>query len=198
MLQTLITLALFLFPLAYSPGPGNMFFAANGARFGFRSTLPASIGYHVATWIVTVIVGFGFAAAIDQFQLIFFTLKVAGSAYLFWIAWKLFMAGVLKDDELARPATFFDGVILLILNPKAYLIISLMFTQFLDAFETGLVFAVLIIASVFTLNNFVAFSVWTVFGDQIAGLFRMPSSARRLNITFAILLAMVAIWLLLS
>jgi hypothetical protein len=53
MLQISIALILFLFPLAYSPGPGNMFFAANGARFGFRSTVPSNVGYHVATWIAT-------------------------------------------------------------------------------------------------------------------------------------------------
>ncbi len=34
MTQTTIALVLFLAPLAYSPGPGNLFFAATGARFG--------------------------------------------------------------------------------------------------------------------------------------------------------------------
>ena len=59
MLQTVITLVLFLFPLAYSPGPGNMFFAANGARFGFRPTISANVGYHIATWVVTFAIGLG-------------------------------------------------------------------------------------------------------------------------------------------
>ena len=36
MFQTALALVVFLFPLAFSPGPGNMFFAANGARFGLR------------------------------------------------------------------------------------------------------------------------------------------------------------------
>ena len=58
--QTTFALLLFLFPLAYSPGPGNIFFAANGARFGFRLTMQANIGYHIATWGVTMVIGFGF------------------------------------------------------------------------------------------------------------------------------------------
>ena len=45
----LIALLVFLFPLAFSPGPGNMLFAANGARFGIRATFWASMGYHIAT-----------------------------------------------------------------------------------------------------------------------------------------------------
>ncbi|MEM6594772.1 MAG: hypothetical protein AAF672_08265, partial [Pseudomonadota bacterium] len=46
-LQTAIALIIFLFPIAYSPGSGNLFFAANGARFGFRPALPANAGYHI-------------------------------------------------------------------------------------------------------------------------------------------------------
>jgi threonine/homoserine/homoserine lactone efflux protein len=37
-------LLLFLLPLAYSPGPGNLFFAATGARFGLAATAPRATG----------------------------------------------------------------------------------------------------------------------------------------------------------
>ena len=198
MLQTTLALILFLFPLAYSPGPGNMFFAANGARFGFRATIPANVGYHVATWIVTAAIGFGFLAAIDRFPQVFVFLKVAGCLYVLWIAWKMFRAGTLKSAEEAKPATFMDGVILLLLNPKAYVIIALMFTQFLGVSSASLFASVLLITTVFTLNNLVAFSIWTLVGDTIAGFFRSPDSARSLNVVFGTILAAVAIWMLFS
>lgn len=196
MIQTTIALILFLFPLAYSPGPGNMFFAANGARFGFRSTIPANLGYHIATWIVTAAVGLGFVTALDRFPELFLTLKVAGSLYVLWIAWNLFRAGVLEGGEKAKPATFVDGAVLLVLNPKAYVIIALMFTQFLGQSDGGRLAAVLFIATVFTVNNLVAFSIWTLIGDRIAAYFRTPESARKLNMLFGVLLAVVAIWML--
>ena len=198
MLQTTIALVLFLFPLAYSPGPGNMFFAANGARFGFRSTVPANIGYHTATWIVTAAIGFGLIAALDRFPQIFSFMKAVGSLYVLWIAWKLFKAGVLDGNETARPATFADGVILLVLNPKAYVIIALMFTQFLGRSESGWVVTIVLITTVFTFNNLIAFSIWALIGDKIAGHFRTPESARKLNMMFGIILAAVAVWMLLS
>lgn len=198
MLQTSIALIIFLFPLAYSPGPGNMFFAANGARFGFRSTVPSNVGYHVATWVVTAATGFGFIAALDRFPGIFEFLKTAGSLYVLWIAWKIFTAGTLKGHETAKPATFIDGVILLVLNPKAYVIIALMFTQFLAQSEGGWVVTVVLISTVFTINNFISFSIWALIGDKIAGYFRTPESARKLNMVFGITLAAVAVWMLLS
>ena len=48
----IVALLIFLFPLAFSPGPGNMFFAVSGAKFGFKKTLSANFGYHLATIIV--------------------------------------------------------------------------------------------------------------------------------------------------
>lgn len=198
MYQTTLALILFLFPLAYSPGPGNMFFAANGARFGFRATLPANAGYHIATWFVTAIIGFGFLTAIEQFPQLFTILKIAGSLYVLWIAWKMLKAGTLQGAEEAKPATFMDGTILLLLNPKAYVIIALMFTQFLRPTDISNFASVILITTVFTLNNLVAFFVWTLVGDKIASFFRSPESSRRLNILFGTVLAAVAVWMLVS
>lgn len=198
MFQTIAALIIFLFPLAYSPGPGNMFFAANGARFGFGATIHANIGYHIATWTVTAAIGFGFVASMDQFPQLFVALRIAGSFYVLWIAWRLFTAGALADDHEAKPASFSDGVILLILNPKAYVIITLMFTQFATQTDMGQLTAVLLLSTVFTLNNLVAFSIWALIGDKIAGIFRSPDTAQRLNMMFGVILALVAVWMFVS
>ena len=109
-----------------------MFFAANGARFGFGSTILASAGYHIATWIVTAAIGFGFISALEKFPDAFSALKIAGSLYVLWLAWRLFRSGAIEGSVEAKPASFMDGVVLLLLNPKAYVIIALMFTQFLE------------------------------------------------------------------
>lgn len=160
--------------------------------------MPASIGYQLATWIVTAAIGFGFITALEKFPQIFTVLKIAGSLYVLWIAWKLRRAGTLEGNETAKAATFTDGVVLLILNPKAYVIIALVFTQFLDQSEMGTLAAVFLITTVFTLNNLVAFSIWALIGDKIAGYFRTPESARNLNVMFGGILAAVAVWMLLS
>lgn len=196
MYQTTLALVLFLFPLAYSPGPGNMFFAANGARFGFRATIPANAGYHIATWVVTAAIGFGFLVVIERFPQLFKILQIAGSLYVLWIAWKMLKAGTLQGSEDAKPATFVDGAVLLLLNPKAYVIIALMFTQFLGPTGTSSFALVILITTVFTLNNLIAFSIWTLIGDVIASFFRSSESSRRLNFLFGAVLAAVAIWML--
>ena len=190
-----IALIIFLFPLAYSPGPGNMFFAANGARFGFAATVPSNIGYHIATWLVTVVIGLGMITALNDYPNVFFALKISGTAYVLWLAWKLIRAGRYDGQAEAKPATFWDGVVLLLLNPKAYIIMALMFSQFLSM-DGGLQIAnVLAISTIFTLNNCVAFSIWAAVGDKITNKFRTYEGARRLNMMFGMILAAVAIWM---
>lgn len=196
MIALMLALLVFLFPLAYSPGPGNMFFAANGARFGVRATLPASAGYHLATWIVTAAIGFGFAATLERFPQLFVAIKWAGSAYVLYLAWKLFRAGAIENMGEARPAGFMDGVVLLVLNPKAYVIIALMFTQFLSSGGEDRLALVLLITTVFTLNNLVAFTAWTAVGDGIARQFQDEAHAHRMNMVLGAILAAVAVWML--
>src|SRR5690349_12784973 len=189
MLELTIALVIFLFPLAYSPGPGNLFFAANGARFELSATMPAMAGYHVATLLVTVAIGWGFAAAIDAFPQLFIIVKGAGSAYVLYLAWKFLRAGIMGAGGEARPAGFLDGGLLLILNPKAYMIIALMFTQFLSGARSNYAAAVLWISIVFTLNNLIALMAWALIGDRILARFRGAATSRNMNLSFGVMLA---------
>lgn len=191
-----IALVLFLFPLAYSPGPGNMLFAANGARFGFRSTLPATTGYHLATVIVTFVLGLGFSAVVGGAVKALLAIQIAGSLYVMSLAWKLWQSGSVDGVKDAKPIGFWGGATLLVLNPKAYVIIALMFSQFLNV-ESSVVF-VAAISIIFTLNNLVAFAVWTLAGDALARTFRNERSARVLNRCLGVMLALVGVWMLFS
>lgn len=192
----LIALILFLAPLAYSPGPGNMFFAGLGARFGLRASIPASLGYHLATWGVTAAIGFGMSAALQIAPETAGPLRWLGAGYVLWLAFLMARAEALDDVQDVCPAGWQAGALLLFLNPKAYVIIAMMFSQFLKPGDP--VWHMMAITTVFTLNNLVAFTLWTVVGDRLARLLRRPEQARRLNMGFAALLAAVALWLLIG
>ena len=196
MLELTLALLVFLFPLAYSPGPGNLFFAALSARFGTRASVPATTGYHLATWVVTAAIGLGFAGVADAAPAAFEVIRHAGATYVLWLASLFLRAETAGAEAEAREATFLDGAVLLVLNPKAHVIIALMFTQFLDAGECCAAGLVLWIATVFTLNNLLAFTAWTVLGDVFLSQFRTPERARGLNVAFGLLLATVALWML--
>jgi len=191
-----LALMAFLFPLAYSPGPGNLFFAALGARFGFAATLAANAGYHAATLVVTGLVGVGLVSAIHPDTALFYGLKRAGSIYVMWLAWKMATSGNSSAEMSDRSAGFLDGVLLLILNPKAYVIILVMYLQFGASGPADMVERIGLISLVFTLNNLLAFLLWTIAGDGLGRLFRSETSAKHLNLAFATVLAGVGLWMM--
>ncbi len=126
----------------------------------------------------------------------FHALKLLGSLYVLWLAWNLFRSGGQDAAAEAAPAGFGTGVLLLMFNPKAYLIIALMFSQFVtDAQGTADWQLVLVITTVFTLNNLLAFLAWTTVGNRLAKQCREEQTAKWINRTFRSVLAAVAVWM---
>lgn len=201
-LETFIALLVFLFPLAYSPGPGNAFFAAIGASRGVRATMPALAGYHVATFVVTAAVGLGVGVAVLSDPVVATVLAAAGSLYVLWLAWGFVRsARAAHEHESTAGASgpssigFWAGALVLVLNPKAYSIIAVMFVQFLAPPVDDNVTTVLAITTVFTLNNLVAFLAWAAAGQALGALFRTERSRGWIDYLFAATLAAVAVWM---
>jgi threonine/homoserine/homoserine lactone efflux protein len=191
-----LALLMLLAPLAYSPGPGNAFFAAVGARHGLPGAVPALVGYHAATLVVTLAFGLGFGAVSSVSPQAILVLRYAGGAYVLYLAYLLIKAGATDAGAGPQAATFTDGAVLLLLNPKAYLIISLMFSQFLAAQASVDWIRVTWITIIFTLNNLLAFVLWAYAGDVLGAQFRDPRKARQLNVVLGIMLAAVSVWML--
>ncbi len=200
--DTLIALLIFLFPLAYSPGPGNAFFAAIGASKGLRAATPALAGYHITTLVVTVAIGIGMGVTILGHPLLTKLLSSVGSLYVLWLAVTFIRAAREEGGDAADSAPvgkrrigFWAGAIVLLLNPKAYYIIAVMFTQFLTPSANDDIATVLVITVVFTLNNLAAFIAWALGGRALAALFRSERSKRWIDYWFAVILIGVAIWM---
>lgn len=198
-LASSIALIVFLFPLAYSPGPGNAFFAAIGASRGLRAALPPLAGYHVATFVTTDLIGLGMGVTVLRHPVVAKTLAALGAVYVLWLAWLFYRSARSKQassgDVSPRNVGFWSGVVVLLLNPKAYYIIAVMFAQFLQPPLDQDVGKVLAITVIFTLNNLLAFVVWTLAGQGLSVLFRGGRSKRWLDYGFAATLLGVAVWM---
>lgn len=198
--ESWVALLVFLLPLAYSPGPGNAFFAGIGATRGLRAAVPPLAGYHLATFVVTAALGLGLGVTLGDHPGALRILGLAGSCYVLWLA-VVFLRSALTRQTAettgtasATKVSFGSGVLVLVLNPKAYYIITAMFAQFLGAGGAG-PGDVLAITTVFTLNNVVAFVVWTLAGSALTAVFRGDRARRWIDGFFALTLLGVALWM---
>lgn len=200
-----IALLVFLFPLAYSPGPGNAFFAVIGASSGWRAAGRPLVGYHVATVVVTALMGVGMGVTLLSNPIVARVIAAAGSIYVLWLAYAFVRptpsAGSQSGEdgrapiETHRRIGFWSGALVLALNPKAYYIIAVMFAQFLRPPLNDDLATVFVITVIFTLNNLVAFIAWTLLGSALAALFRGERAQKWINYFFAAMLVGVAIWM---
>jgi len=193
----IIAVCIFLAPFAYSPGPGVMFFAVNTARSGFKKILPAILGYHIGIVTFAFCYGIGFDFIVSKYDFILTILRYLGSLYVIYIAYKILKSGFGSDNKQESGITFFNGMIFIFLNPKAQIVITLMYTKFNDALDMNTSLYILILTLIFSVNNFISVVLYSLFGNSLRMLSGSKSGKYR-DVFFAISLILVAIWMLLS
>ena len=105
------------------PGPGVMAIVARVLGNGFRSALPAVAGTLVGDWLLMTLSAFGLAMVARAMGDLFLIVKLAGAAYLIFLAYKHWTAKVEEGSAEIAPATARDGFLsqlfLTLGNPKA-------------------------------------------------------------------------------
>ena len=127
----MLAFALAALLLLITPGPGVMSLAGVGAAFGTRPGLAYMGGLCLGTNLVAGMVVAGYAALLLATPYIRTALMALSFGYLFWLALKIAFAGrKLAFIQADRPPGLVGGVMLQIINPKAYVVNTALFTGF--------------------------------------------------------------------
>lgn len=125
-LTTLITYAFALFIAAAIPGPGMTAIVARALGSGFRPTFFMGLGLILGDLVYLTAVVLGLAIVAQNFTTPFLIIRYAGAAYLVYIAFKLWTAGLLPQEIVAERApsfgaAFLSGLLVTLGNPKTML-----------------------------------------------------------------------------
>ncbi|WP_165857379.1 LysE family translocator [Marinobacter sp. JSM 1782161] len=185
----LSTLWLFIpacFALNAFPGPNNLMAMTHGQRYGLRYAVLAGLGRLVAFVLMIALAAYGLAVILYTSELFFLALKVAGALYLFWLAYQMWTSEVaaMPDAEPARPVGQLDGArrefLIAAGNPKAILIFTAFFPQFVDtSAPVPAQFAVL--GAVFLLMEWLVIAGYGVCGKLLQSWFTQPLRQRLFN-----------------
>ena len=188
----------FLWVAAITPGPNNMLLTSSGANYGFLRTIPLMIGIMLGMQCILLLVAFGVGSLILLYPALHLILKIAGSVYLLWLAWKIGSATYEKletDAPPPEPIPFWQGGLLQVINPKAWLMalgavasFSLAGSQYLHS--------VVLISIGIALVNIVAGIIWIAFGSLIGTLLRSRRAWTLFNVFMGLLTAacVLLIW----
>lgn len=180
----------FLLIAAVTPGPNNVMLTASGMNFGYKRTIPHILGIYIGFSALLMLCALGVGAAYKAFPQIGIVLKIGGSAYLVYLAWKIAHSGRLhlreKAAEATTPLTFTQAALFQFINPKA--VVACLTALSLLPEGISVLQSLLVI---FVLNTFCCLSsttIWTLFGKVIAALFRDDKTRHIINIVLALLL----------
>jgi len=181
----------FLWVAAITPGPNNMLLTASGANFGFWRSMPLMLGIMLGMQCILLLVAFGIGSLITLYPSLHLMLKVAGSLYLLWLAWKIATAAYEKletDVPPPRPIPFYQGGLLQFLNPKAWLMALGAVASFSLTGNAYLTSVGAISVGIVTVN-IVSGAIWLGFGTLIGRLLSSKRAWTIFNVAMGLLTA---------
>jgi threonine/homoserine/homoserine lactone efflux protein len=184
-----LALIVFAFVTSITPGPNNLMLLASGVNFGFVRTVPHMFG--IAGGFATLLfgVGMGLGAVLKAYPALDLTLKIAGGAYLSYLAWKIAMSRSLtaKGEAKAVPMTFFQAAAFQWVNPKAWVMAVTAMAVYTNPEAPFL--SMLLVTAAFAAVNLPSVSAWAGFGMALRGFLADPVRLKWFNIAMGVLLA---------
>lgn len=186
----------FAFVSSVTPGPNNMMLLASGVNFGFRRTVPHMLGIGFGFASLLLGVGFGLGALLAAFPALHLALKIAGGAYLLFLAWRIATSRTLAQaGSVSQPMSFPAAAAFQWVNPKAWVMAVTAMAIYTS--REAPVLSVLLVAAAFALVNLPSVSVWAGFGTALRGWLSDPVRLRWFNVAMGLLLA-ATLWPMLA
>ena len=102
-----LTLILFGIATSFTPGPNNIMASHSGFNFGFRKAIPTMLGVIIGWTLLIILLQLTSAAVFQKYAFIQTTIKILGSIYLLYMAYKLSFAGQTQDKKIdPKPVLF--------------------------------------------------------------------------------------------
>ena len=161
----------FVFFGLFSPGPNVILLTTSGARFGFRATLPHLLGVALGVGFIAFVTGFGLGALIDTYPSLRQVLVLIASAWILWMAWKLWHAAPAKTRTTDRPFTFLQAVLFQWVNPKIWAVATSASAMVVDMAPLN---QAMTLAVTFSCTNLGVCLFWTYAGSLLKTLLADP------------------------
>jgi len=160
--------------LAIFPGPDNIYVLTQSLVNGKKYGLATVSGLITGCLVHTTLLAFGVSALIKANDNLFLVIKFFGTAYLFYLAFKVYKsdANLVVSRKSAPKKSLFSlfkqGFIMNVLNPKVALFFLAFFPGFLFSEELSAVIQFYILGLLFMLVSFLVFSLIAVLAGLIS------------------------------
>ncbi len=172
-----------------TPGPNNGMLMASGLNHGVKLSIPHFLGIITGFPLMVLAVGLGVASIFENYPILNLILKIIGSAYLSFLAYKIGTTTSLQNSTNSNePFTFIQAALFQWINPKAWVMATSAMVTYTVSSEAYLN-QVVSISLIFFLFGSPCIFLWLWFGNSLKKIIKNSDLFKTLNIFVALLLA---------
>ena len=192
--SNLLAMLIFTLPVSLLPGPNNLLSAAHSSRHGFNKSLPLISGMVIGWFLLGVVVAFG-ALFIEENENLLRILTYIGVVYIIYLSYQISVSSPVDEKDISDERLGMGtGIVLQVVNGKAFVHLLILMTTFGTVFGTDLLGKMIIVVLNVAIK-LVGWFGWASFGSALKEIFSDPKSGVLINRILGFSLFCVAIWI---
>ncbi len=183
----ILSIALFWFVTAYTPGPNNIVASYSGFNFGVLKTIPHILGVTLGFTFLVFLLNVGLINIFKLFPIIQTILKYLGTLFLIYLAYKISFSKSTDETNKENPVKFIETFLFQFLNPKGVIVAIIVVSTYVDLGENHFNYAsqVIILAFLFSITSI---TLWTFVGKFLRKFATNEKFIKYFNYVMSILL----------
>ena len=182
---------LFSFVAAFTPGPNNIMTSYTAFNFGIKKAIPTMLGVIFGWTTLIIILQLGSVIIFQKFEYLQIIIKVLGSIYLLFMAYKLAVPAIKNNKTSPKPVTFLNTFFFQFVNPKSIVVGLTAISIFIDV--NNFLMDSLILTIVFFFMAIGSQTAWCVLGKYMRKFATSNRFIQNFNYTMSFLLIVCVI-----
>ena len=163
MYSQLVPLILFCCAAAFTPGPNNILGSYSGFNFGIRKSLPLILGVTFGYTSLLITLSAGLIIVFKNYPFLQDILKILGSLFLIYLAYKISFKNKLETKEIKNPVKFLNTFFFQYINPKGVIIAIICISTFVES-GSNYLFHTMVVVIVSFIVSAASISSWCLLG----------------------------------
>ena len=163
MYSQLVPLILFCCAAAFTPGPNNILGSYSGFNFGIRKSLPLILGVTFGYTSLLITLSAGLIIVFKNYPFLQAILKISGSLFLIYLAYKISFKNKLETKEIKNPVKFLNTFFFQYINPKGVIIAIICISTFVES-GSNYLFHTMVVVIVSFIVSAASISSWCLLG----------------------------------
>ena len=159
----IISIALFWFVTAYTPGPNNVVASYSGFNFGIVKTIPHILGVTLGFTSLVLFLTIGLINIFKLFPIIQVIMKYLGTLFLIYLAYKIATSTTSNETKKENPVKFIETFLFQYLNPKGVTVAIIVVSTYVELGENYVNYAIQVIVLALLFSS-TSITLWTFIG----------------------------------